>query len=42
METEIVDWVTSNFLPLEAELRRLLRRVCNENADVDDVIQEVY
>jgi RNA polymerase sigma factor (sigma-70 family) len=42
MDDEIVEWVTSNFLPFEAELRRVLRRVCSGPADVDDVIQETY
>jgi RNA polymerase sigma factor (sigma-70 family) len=42
MESEIVEWVTSNFLPFEAELRRLLRRVCANHDEIDDVIQEVY
>lgn len=42
MDTEIVEWVTSNFLPFEAELRRLLRRICNGPAEIDDVVQEVY
>ena len=35
-------WVTSYFLPSEAELRRLLRRLCNGPEELDDVIQEVY
>lgn len=42
MQPEIVEWVTSNFLPFEAELRRLLRRVCSGPDEVDDVIQESY
>jgi RNA polymerase sigma-70 factor (ECF subfamily) len=31
-----------NFLPHEAELRTMLRRVCACAAEVDDVIQETY
>lgn len=42
MDPGIVEWVTSNFLPFEAELRRLLRRVCSGPAEIDDVVQEVY
>lgn len=42
MDDEIVEWVTSNFLPFEAELRRVLRRVCSGPSEVDDVIQETY
>jgi RNA polymerase sigma-70 factor (ECF subfamily) len=42
MDPGIVDWVTSNFLPFEAELRRMLRHVCSGPAEIDDVIQEVY
>lgn len=42
MDSEIVEWVTSNFLPFEAELRRLLRRICSGPAEIDDVVQEVY
>ena len=40
MESEVVDWLTINFLPHEAELRRMLRRVCSGPAEIDDVIQE--
>ncbi len=40
MDTEVVDWLTINFLPHEAELRRMLRRVCTGPAEVDDVVQE--
>ncbi|WP_155461413.1 RNA polymerase sigma factor [Duganella radicis] len=42
MEDDIVEWVTSNFLPFEAELRKILRRVCSGPAEIDDVIQETY
>jgi RNA polymerase sigma-70 factor (ECF subfamily) len=42
MDAEVVDWVTSNFLPFEAELRAMLRRVCTGPAEIDDVVQEVY
>lgn len=40
MDTEVVDWLTINFLPHEAELRTMLRRICMGPAEVDDVIQE--
>lgn len=40
MNTEVVDWLTINFLPHEAELRRMLRRVCTGPAEIDDVVQE--
>ena len=42
MDEDVVEWVTSNFLPFEAELRVMLRRVCASPAEVDDVIQETY
>lgn len=42
MDDDIVEWVTSNFLPFEAELREMLRRICSGPAEVDDVIQETY
>jgi RNA polymerase sigma-70 factor (ECF subfamily) len=42
MNPAIVEWVTSNFLPFEADIRRLLRRVCSGPEEIDDVIQEVY
>lgn len=42
MDCSAVDWVTSNLLPFEAELRQMLRRVCSGPAEVDDVVQEVY
>lgn len=40
MDTRVVDWLTINFLPHEAELRRMLRRVCTGPAEIDDVVQE--
>ncbi|MEO7495614.1 MAG: RNA polymerase sigma factor [Massilia sp.] len=40
MDTEVIDWLTINFLPHEAELRRMLRRVCTGPAEIDDVVQE--
>lgn len=40
MDNEVVDWLTINFLPHEAELRSMLRRVCVSAAEIDDVIQE--
>ena len=42
MDDDVVEWVMSNFLPFEAELRDMLRRVCSGPAEVDDVIQETY
>lgn len=42
MDEDVVEWVTSNFLPFEAELRGMLGRVCASAAEVDDVIQETY
>jgi RNA polymerase sigma factor (sigma-70 family) len=42
MDEDVVEWVRSNFLPFEAELRVMLRRVCASPAEVDDVIQETY
>lgn len=42
MDKEVIEWLTSNFLPFEAELRSMLRRVCDGPADIDDVIQETY
>lgn len=40
MENDVVDWLTIHFLPHEAELRSMLRRICIGPAEVDDVIQE--
>lgn len=40
MDTATVDWLTINFLPHEAQLRRMLRRVCSGPAEIDDVVQE--
>jgi RNA polymerase sigma factor (sigma-70 family) len=42
MNTDVIDWITSNVLPFEAELRRMLRRVCQGPDEIDDVIQEMY
>ncbi|MEO7493972.1 MAG: RNA polymerase sigma factor [Massilia sp.] len=42
VDSAVVEWLTSNFLPFEAELRTMLRRVCASPAEVDDVIQETY
>ncbi|MBW8882213.1 MAG: sigma-70 family RNA polymerase sigma factor [Asticcacaulis sp.] len=41
-DPDIVDWVSSNVLPFEAELRERLARVCKNRSEVDDVVQEVY
>lgn len=40
VDNEMLDWLTIHFLPHEAELRSMLRRVCASAAEVDDVIQE--
>jgi len=40
INTEVIDWLTMHFLPHEAELRTMLRRVCKDAAEIDDVIQE--
>ena len=40
LDNNVVDWLTINFLPHEAELRRMLRRACAGPAEIDDVIQE--
>jgi RNA polymerase sigma-70 factor (ECF subfamily) len=42
MNREVVGWLRTHFLPFEAELRRMLQRVCTGKAEVDDVIQETY
>ena len=42
MNADLVQWVTTHFLPFEAELRGILRRVCSSPAEIDDVIQETY
>jgi RNA polymerase sigma-70 factor (ECF subfamily) len=42
VDPDIVDWVSSNVLPFEAEIRERLGRVCKNAAEIDDVIQEVY
>jgi RNA polymerase sigma-70 factor (ECF subfamily) len=40
VDLEVIDWLTIHFLPHEAELRRMLRRVCMNSEEIDDVIQE--
>jgi RNA polymerase sigma-70 factor (ECF subfamily) len=40
VDAEVIDWLTIHFLPHEAELRRMLRRVCMNAEEIDDVIQE--
>jgi RNA polymerase sigma-70 factor (ECF subfamily) len=42
LQPDIVDWVSSNVLPFEAELRRRLEWVCRDKGEIDDVVQEVY
>lgn len=42
MNPETIDWMTTHFVPFEAELRRMLRRVCASPAEIDDVVQECY
>jgi RNA polymerase sigma factor (sigma-70 family) len=40
MNNQVADWLAINFLPHEAELRRMLRGVCINSAEIDDAIQE--
>lgn len=40
VDTATVDWLTIHFLPHEAALRRMLRRICSGPAEIDDVVQE--
>jgi RNA polymerase sigma-70 factor (ECF subfamily) len=42
MNQEMIDWLSLHLLPFEAELRRRLRRVCDCDADAEDIIQEMY
>lgn len=42
VDPDMVDWVSSHVLPIEAELRMRLKGVCQDGAEVDDVVQEVY
>ena len=42
LDPDIVDWVSSNVLPFEAELRMRLGRVCRDADEIDDVVQEMY
>jgi len=42
MDPEIIEWMTTNFVPFEAQMRQMLRRVCASSAEIDDVIQECY
>lgn len=42
MDPEVIEWLSVHFLPFEADLRRMLRRVCAGPAEVDDVVQETY
>jgi RNA polymerase sigma factor (sigma-70 family) len=40
VDTGVIDWLTIHFLPHEAELRSMLRRLRIDSAEIDDVIQE--
>jgi RNA polymerase sigma-70 factor (ECF subfamily) len=42
VDTGAIDWLTMHFLPHEAELRIMLRRVCINSSEIDDAIQETY
>lgn len=42
VDPAIVAWVSANVIPFEAELRMKLRRLCNNPAEVDDLVQDVY
>lgn len=42
MDPDVIDWMTSNFVPFEARMRQVLARVCGSKAEIDDVIQECY
>lgn len=41
-QRHIIEWVSSNILPFEAELRIKLGHICKDPSEVDDVVQEVY
>jgi RNA polymerase sigma factor (sigma-70 family) len=42
MDADVIEWLSCHFLPFEAELRLMLRRVCASPAEIDDVIQDTY
>lgn len=42
MNQDMIDWLSLHLLPFEAELRRWLRRICDCDADAEDIIQELY
>jgi RNA polymerase sigma-70 factor (ECF subfamily) len=42
MSESAAEWISSNILPYEAEVRRWLRRTALVRADEDDLIQEAY
>jgi RNA polymerase sigma-70 factor (ECF subfamily) len=42
LDPAIVAWVSAHVIPYEAELRARLRRLCNSEAEVDDLVQDVY
>lgn len=42
MDNDVVTWLKRHFLPFEAKLRNQLARICQNGAEVDDVIQETY
>lgn len=41
-DPEIVAWVSTQILPMEAELRHWLRRTYADVGEVDDLIQDIY
>lgn len=42
LDPAVVAWVSTHVIPYEAELRARLRRLCHSEAEVDDLIQDVY
>lgn len=41
-DPEVVAWVSSHIVPFEADLRQKLTHICNGEAEVDDLVQDVY
>jgi RNA polymerase sigma factor (sigma-70 family) len=42
IDPAVVAWVSTHVIPYEAELRLRLRRLCHGEAEVDDLVQDVY
>lgn len=42
LRPDVVAWMSANVIPFEAEIRRVARRHCGSDAEIDDLLQDIY